>query len=67
MRTEQWQRIHALHAELASVRAVATYLGLHRRTVREALRSDRPPRQTPAARGSLIDPYRGWLLAKLEQ
>ena len=67
MRTEQWQQIHALHAELASVRAVAARLGLHRRTVRKAVRSDRPPRQTAAARGSLIDPYRGWLLAKLEQ
>jgi len=67
MRGELWQQIHALYAELRSVRAVARRLGLHRRTVREAVRSQRPPRRTGAPRASLIDPYRGWLLGKLEQ
>jgi transposase len=67
MRVELWQQIHALHRELSSIRAVARHLGVHRKTVREAIRSDRPPRYTRADRGSLIDPYRGWILGKLEQ
>jgi transposase len=67
MHAELWQQIQAVYGELKSIRAVARRLGLHRRTVRVAVRSDRPPRRTSAPRGSLIDPYRGWLLAKLEQ
>ena len=67
MRVELWQQIHAVYGELASIRAVARRLGIHRKTVREALRADRPPRRTCPGRGSIIDPYRGWILAKLEQ
>jgi len=67
MRTALWQQIHTLHDELRSVRAVARRLGLHRRTVREALRADRPPQRSGSPRGSIIDPYRGWILGKLEQ
>jgi len=67
MQPELWQQIQVLYGELHSIRAVARRLGLHRRTVREAVRSDRPPRRTTAPRGSIIDPYRGWLLAKLGQ
>ena len=67
MQVELWQQIQALYGELKSLRAVARHLGLHRRTVRAAVRSDRPPRRTCPGRGSRIDPYRGWLLAKLEQ
>jgi transposase len=67
MRAELWQQIHVLHAQLNSVRAVARRLGIHRKTVRAAIRSTQPPKHTAAARGSLIDPYRGWILGKLEQ
>ncbi len=67
MRVELWQRINELHGELGSIRAVARRLGVHRKTVREALRSNRPPRRTGPGRGSIIDPYRGWILSKLEQ
>jgi len=68
MNAEQWHRIRTLSQEEGlSNRAIARRLGIHRRTVREALRLDRPPSPTRARRGSLIDPYRGWLLAKLEQ
>ena len=67
MRAELWQQIHALHDELGSIRAVARRLGVHRKTVREALRSQRPPQRISPARGSIIDPYRGWILGKLEQ
>ena len=67
MQPELWQQILTLHAELHSVRAVADRLHVHRKTVRRALHSPRPPRRLAAPRGSLIDPYRGWLLAKLQQ
>jgi len=67
MRAELWQQIHALYGELGSIRAVARRLGVHRKTVRKAIRSDRPPRRTCPGRESIIDPYRGWLLGKLEQ
>ena len=67
MRVELWQQIRELYEQLGSIRAVAKRLGVHRKTVREAIRSDRPPKRTPGQRGSIIDPYRGWILAKLEQ
>ncbi|MBN1610543.1 MAG: IS21 family transposase [Polyangiaceae bacterium] len=67
MRADLWRQIHDLHAELDSVRAVAKRLGVHRRTVREALRAEHPPRRAAAGRGSILDPYRGWILAKLGQ
>ena len=62
-----WQQIHAVYEQLRSLRAVADHLDIHRRTVRRALRSNYPPRLTSAERHSIIDPYRGWILAKLEQ
>lgn len=67
MQPELWQQVLTLHAELHSVRAVADRLHVHRKTVRKALRSPRPPRRLATPRGSLIDPYRGWILAKLQQ
>lgn len=67
MQPELWQQIRSLHEELGSVRKVARRLGVHRRTVREALRSERPLRRAAAPRAGIIDPYRGWMLAKLQQ
>jgi transposase len=62
-----WQQVHRVHGALGSIRATARQLGIHRRTVREALRSPHPPKRSPAPRTRLIDPYRGWILGKLEQ
>ena len=68
MNPEQWYSIRQLHEEQGlSIRAIARRLHLHRRTVRKALDAVRPPSPKRTPRGSLIDPYRGWLLAKLEQ
>ena len=67
MHVELWRQIRDLYEQLGSVRAVAKRLGVHRRTVRRAIQSDRPPKRTSEARGSIIDPYRGWILAKLQQ
>lgn len=67
MDAELWQQIHDQHRVLGSVRATARRLGVHRRTVREALKTQGPPRRSPRPRGSIIDPFRGWMLGKLEQ
>ena len=62
-----WQRINDLGAEGLGARAIARRLGIHRRTVRGALGADRPPAGARPARGSVLDPHRGWLLARIEQ
>ena len=42
---EDWAEIRRLHrAERMGLRAIARHLGIARNTVREALRSDGPPR-----------------------
>ncbi len=67
MNTECWHRIHALNDEGLSVRKIARRLRVHRRTVRSALKQSRPAPASRPKRGSILDPYRGWLLGKLEQ
>lgn len=67
MNAERWHEIHMLTDEGLSIRRIARRLRLHRRTVRAALRRTRPSPAKRPKRGSIIDPYRGWLLAKLEQ
>jgi len=62
-----WQRIHDLSAEGLNIRAIARRLRIHRRTVRKALDAERLPTRADSPRGSIIDSYRGWLLARLEQ
>jgi transposase len=67
MNRELWQQIHDLAVEGLGVRAIARRLAIHRRTVRAALEAAVPPTRASQNRGSIIDPYRGWLLARLEQ
>ncbi len=67
MRESLWREINDLDREGLSKRAISRRLGIHRRTVRKALSSDRPPKRTSLKRGSIIDEHRGWLLAKLQQ
>ena len=67
MNRELWQRINELHDEGLSKRAIARRAGVHRRTVRKALDLKRPPSRSGSRRGSIIDPYRGLVLAKLQQ
>jgi len=62
-----WREIGELNAEGLGLRAIARRLGVHRRTVRAALGSDGPRPRSGARRGSIIDPYRGWLLGRIEQ
>lgn len=67
MRESLWQEIRHLHDQGLSRRAISRRLAIHRRTVRQALKSERPPKAVSRRRGSIVDPHRGWLLAKLEQ
>jgi transposase len=53
---EDWAEIRRLHrAERMGLRAIARHLGIARNTVREALRSDGPPRYERARTGSVVD------------
>ena len=53
---EEWAEIRRLHrAEGMSIKAIVRRLGVARNTVREALRSDEPPRYQRAPTGSLVD------------
>jgi transposase len=53
---EDWAEIRRLHrAEELSIKAIARRLGVSRNTVRDALRSDEPPRYERAPVGSAVD------------
>lgn len=56
IKVEDWAEIRRLHrAERMGVRAIARHLGVARNTVREALRSDSPPRYERSGPGSIVD------------
>ncbi len=53
---EDWAEIRRLHrAEGMGIKAISRRLGIARNTVRDALRSDEPPRYERAGRGSAVD------------
>ncbi len=55
---EDWAEIRRLHrAEGMGIRAIARHLGVARNTVREALRSDGPPRYQRRGPGSAADAF----------
>lgn len=55
---EDWAEIRRLHrAEGMGIKAIARRLGLARNTVREALRSEAPPRYQRPAAGSRVDAF----------
>lgn len=65
---EHWAEIRRLKkVEKLSERAIARRLGLHRKTVRQALESDEPPRYQRKQRGSIVDPYQPKIHALLTE
>ena len=62
-----WQKINDLSVEGLGIRAIARRLNVHRRTVHTALEAQHPPVHSAKLRGSIIDPHRGWLLARMQQ
>jgi transposase len=63
---EWWAEIRRMHrVERLSIREIHRRTGLHRKTIRRALASDRPPvyRREPA--GSQLDPFKGWIEEQL--
>jgi len=53
---EDWAEIRRLYrAERMGIKAIARHMGVARNTVREAIRSDAPPRYERARKGSVVD------------
>jgi transposase len=67
MTREQYDDIRKLADEGLTIRAISRRLGVHRRKVRSAHSSDHVPTRKSPRRGSIIDPFRGWIMAKLQQ
>jgi transposase len=63
---EQWAEIRRMHrVERLSVREIHRRSGLHRKTIRRALVSERPPVYRRAPAGSKLDPFKGWIEEQL--
>lgn len=59
MKVSLWAEIHRLHEyERLSGRAIARRLHCGTKTVKKALATQEPPKQAPAPRGSMLDPYK---------
>jgi transposase len=68
IRVEDWAEIRRLHrADDMGIRAIARHLGVARNTVREALRSDEPPRYERRRVGSAVDVVEPAILALLRE
>lgn len=65
---EDWAEIRRLHkAERMGIKAIARRLGVARNTVREALKSDAPPHNERARRGSAVDAFEPAILELLKE
>ncbi len=60
IRVEQWAELRRLHfVKGLSIKEIQRRTGLHRQTIRRALRSERAPRYERAPRPSKLDPFKG--------
>ena len=65
---EDWAEIRRLHrAEEMGIKAIARHMKVARNTVREAIRSDCPPRYERAGTGSVVDPVEPQILGLLRE
>ena len=67
LKLEGVMEIRILHEQGLGIRAIARELGVSRNTVREYLRSDKPPVYSPREqRGSKLDPYKSYIKERVE-
>ncbi len=63
---EQWAEIRRMYrVDRLSIREIGRRTGLHRKTVRRALRAETPPRYVRAPAGSKVDPFKEWVCDQL--
>ena len=67
MTREDFEEIKHLSGEGLSDRAIQRRTGIHRSTVRKALNNNKIPKRQATRRGSMLDPYQGFLMGKLQQ
>jgi transposase len=64
-RYARYEAVRALHQQLVSQREIARRLSLSRNTVRKFLQAETfPERSQPPYRGSILDPYKPYILAR---
>ena len=64
-RSARYEAVRTLHQQLVSQREIARHLSLSRNTVRKFLQAEAaPPRSRPPYRGSILDPYKPYILER---
>src|SRR5205085_548507 len=67
-RYSRYETVRALHQQGVSLHEIARRFGMARKTVRQFIRAESfPERSRPASRGSLLDPYKPYLLKRWQQ
>lgn len=65
-RSARYEAVQTLHQQLVSQREIARRLSLSRNTVRKFLQTETfPERSRPPYRGSILDPYKPYILERL--
>jgi len=67
LRMEEWVDIVAAHHRGVSIKEIARQTGLSRNTVRRAIRSEHVPAYVRAAMPSKFDPYKDYLIGRLDE
>jgi transposase len=67
-RYSRYEAVRALHQQGVSLHKIARRFGMARKTVRQFIRAESfPERSRPASRGSLLDPYKPYLLKRWQE
>jgi Transposase/zinc-finger of transposase IS204/IS1001/IS1096/IS1165 len=67
-RYSRYEAVRALHQQGFSLHEIARRFGMARKTVRQFIRAESfPERSRPASRGSLLDPYKPYLLKRWQE